>query len=401
MSTAIDLSDPDTYLDGPPHEYLAELRATDPVHWQPTQSGGYWAILKHADVETVARQPLLFSSAERGIVIEDLEGERLEQMRGMLLAMDPPKHRQVRKPLTPRLTPRAVSVLEAGIRDICNEIFDVVDGRIVGGNTEVEFVNELAAPLPTRVIGALMGLPRADWEKVHHLAERVTHGQDPDYAGEGGNAATATTEMGAYAYEFAISRVGQEPDGDGDLTDALLAVMDPIAFATLFVQLVTAGQDTTQTMLSSGLLALLDHPDQMQALRDDAKRIPAAVEEIVRWANPLHYFRRTAMKDTKLRDTLIRKGDAVAMYYTSCNRDEDVFADSQAFDITRSPNKHLSFGQAEHFCVGVHLARLEGRIFYEELLARFSGIERADEPKRLRSNLNNSYKSVPVHLTRG
>jgi cytochrome P450 len=118
----------------------------------------------------------------------------------------------------------------------------------------------------------------------------------------------------------------------------------------------------------------------------------------VRWANPLHYFRRTATRDTEISGTPIRKGDAVAMYYTSCNRDEDVFTDSQAFDITRSPNKHLSFGQAEHFCVGVHLARLEGRIFYEELLARFSGIERAGAPRRLRSNLNNSYKSVPIAL---
>jgi cytochrome P450 len=230
------------------------------------------------------------------------------------------------------------------------------------------------------------------------MAERVTHGQDPDYVSEGESTASATAEMGAYAYEFALSRAGREPDGEGDLTDALLAVMDEVAFATLFIQLVTAGQDTTQTMLSSGLLALLDHPDQLQLLRNDPSRIPDAVEEIVRWANPLHYFRRTAMEDTEIRGTKIRKGDAVAMYYTSCNRDEDVFADSQAFDIARKPNKHLSFGQAEHFCVGVHLARLEGRVFYEELLTRFSKIEQTGPPKRLRSNLNNSYKEMPVAL---
>ncbi len=393
MTTAIDLSDPDTYLDGPPHDYFTELRATDPVHWQPMGDGGYWAILKHADVETVARQPLVFSSAERGVVLEDLDGERLEQMRGMLLAMDPPKHRQVRKPLTPRLTPRAVSALEDSIRGICTDIFDAVAGR-----DEVEFVSEVAGPLPTRVVGALMGLPRADWERIHRLAERVTHGQDPDYADDSRGAASATTEMGTYAYEFALSRAGRRTEADGDLTDTLLAVMDPVGYATLFIQLVTAGQDTTQTMLSSGLLALLDHPTQLQALREDPRRIPAAVEEIVRWANPLHYFRRTAMTDTEIRGTRIRKGDAVAMYYTSCNRDEDVFADGQAFDVTRRPNKHLSFGQAEHFCLGVHLARLEGRIFYEELLARFGHIEQAGTPRRLRSNLNNSYKTLPVAL---
>jgi cytochrome P450 len=391
--TPIDLSDPDTYLAGPPHEYLAELRATDPVHWQETRQGGYWAVLKHRDVETVARQPLLFSSAERGVVLEDLEGDRLEQMRGMLLAMDPPKHRQVRKPLTPRMTPRALAGLETGIRAICADIFDAAAQA-----GEVEFVDDVAAALPTRVVGALMGLPREDWERVHKMAEAITHGQDPDYAAADGSAAEASAEMGMYGYQFAVDRAAREPEGDGDITDALLAVMDPVAFAMLFIQLVTAGQDTTQTMLSSGLLALLDHPAQLALLREDQTRIASAIEEIVRWANPLHYFRRTATRDTEISGTPIRKGDAVAMYYTSCNRDEDVFTDSQAFDITRSPNKHLSFGQAEHFCVGVHLARLEGRIFYEELLARFSGIERAGAPRRLRSNLNNSYKSVPIAL---
>jgi cytochrome P450 len=174
--------------------------------------------------------------------------------------------------------------------------------------------------------------------------------------------------------------------------------MDAVEFATLFVQLVTAGQDTTQTMLSSGLLALLDHPGQLADLRDDPALLPSAVEEIVRWANPLHYFRRTATQDTELRGQQIRAGDAVAMYYTSANRDEDVFDDAQRFDIRRTPNKHLSFGQAEHFCVGVHLARLEGRIFFEELLRRFPLIEMSGEPRRLRSNLNNSLKALPVSM---
>ncbi|HVY09935.1 MAG TPA: cytochrome P450 [Mycobacteriales bacterium] len=390
----LDLSDPDTYADGPPHEYFTELRRTDPVHWQPMGDRGYWAVLKHRDVETVARQPLLFSSAERGIVLEDLEGDRLEQMRGMLLAMDPPKHRQVRKPLTPRMTPRALSGLADGIRAICADIFDAAAEA-----GTVEFVDDVAAALPTRVVGALMGLPREDWERVHRMSEAITHGQDPDYANQAGDAADATTAMGTYAYQFAVDRAAREPDGKGDITDAMLAVMDPVAFAMLFIQLVTAGQDTTQTMLSSGLLALLDHPEQLAALREDPAKIPGAVEEVVRWANPLHYFRRTATKDTVLGGTEIAAGDAVAMYYTSCNRDEDVFPDSQSFDISRKPNKHLGFGQAEHFCVGVHLARLEGRIFYEELLKRFPTIELAGEPKRLRSNLNNSYKSVPVTLT--
>jgi cytochrome P450 len=392
----IDLSDPDTYLAGPPHEYFTELRATDPVHWQPTteSGGGYWAVCKHRDVETVARQPLLFSSAAKGVVLGDLAEDQLAQMRGMLLAMDPPRHREVRRPITPRMTPRAIAGLADGIREICRTIFDQAAEQ-----GEVEFVHEVAAPLPTRVIGAFMGLPRKDWEAVHLLAERVTHGQDPDYASEPGAAASASAEMGAYAYQFALDRMsaGIADDG-GDLTDALLRRMDVVEFATLFVQLVTAGQDTTQTMLSSGLLALLDHPGQLADLRDDPALLPSAVEEIVRWANPLHYFRRTATQDTELRGQQIRAGDAVAMYYTSANRDEDVFDDAQRFDIRRTPNKHLSFGQAEHFCVGVHLARLEGRIFFEELLRRFPLIEMSGEPRRLRSNLNNSLKALPVSM---
>ena len=149
-------------------------------------------------------------------------------------------------------------------------------------------------------------------------------------------------------------------------------LMDDFEFGSFFVQLVTAGNDTTKTMLSSGILALLTHPDQLQEVRDDPSLIPGAVEEILRWANPLHYFRRTAMAETTLHDVTIKPGDKVAMYYTSANRDEDLFDDSQRFDIHRSPNPHLAFGIAEHFCLGVHLARLEGRVFFEELLSRFS-----------------------------
>ena len=153
-----------------------------------------------------------------------------------------------------------------------------------------------------------------------------------------------------------------------------------------------------RTMLSGGLHALLEHPEQMQMLREDSSLIPSAVEEILRWANPLHYFRRTAMADVELGGAAIKTGDKVAMIYTSANRDEDVFEDSQQFDITRDPNHHLSFGIATHFCLGVHLARLEGRIFFEEVLARWPSIELNGVPKRQQSNLNNSLKKLPVRL---
>ena len=169
-------------------------------------------------------------------------------------------------------------------------------------------------------------------------------------------------------------------------------------FASFFVQLVTAGNDTTKTLLSSGLLALLQHPEQLAQVRADPALLPGAVEEVLRWANPIHYFRRTATGDAELGGAHIAAGDKVALYYTAANRDPDVFDDPDRFDIRRHPNPHLAFGIAEHFCLGVHLARLEGRIFFEELLAAFPDIELAGEPVRLRSNLMNSFKALPVRL---
>jgi cytochrome P450 len=176
--------------------------------------------------------------------------------------------------------------------------------------------------------------------------------------------------------------------------------MTDIQFGSFFVQLVTAGNDTTRTMLSSGLLALLQHPDQLASLRADRSLIPGAVEEILRWANPLHYFRRTASADTEVAGQAIAAGEKLAMVYTSANRDDAVFADPHGFDIRRDPNPHLSFGIAEHFCLGVHLARLEGRVFLDELLDTFPTIELTGPPRRQRSNLNNALKSLPISLAR-
>ena len=387
----LDLADPDAYVAAPPHELFAELRRTSPVHWNDG-SERFWAVLTHAGVEQVARDPGTFSSAARGVVLEDLAADQLEQMRGMLLAMDPPRHREIRRPLVARLTPKQIAVLDDDIRAICQDVFATVDG-------DVEFVTDVAAKLPTRVIGQVMGLPRADWDRIHTLAERITRGQDPAYNDGPESAGQASQDMGIYAYTFAVERSAR-PEQPDDLTAVLLSGHDPASFASLFVQLVTAGQDTTATLIAGGLLALLQHQDQLDKLRADQSLLPTAVEEMLRYANPLHYFRRTATTDTELQGTTIRAGDKVAMYYTSANRDDAVFDDPQRFDINRSPNKHLSFGVAEHFCIGAHLARLEARIFFEELLASYSLIKLAGEPQRLRSNLNNALRSMPVSLRR-
>ncbi len=415
--TTLALGDPSTFGEGVPHEALAELRRTTPVAWipmgsasaEPSQTGrragsedvegrpGFHAVLDHADVVTVAREPKLFSASEGGVVLEDLPETDLEMMRNMLLAMDPPRHVTYRRPLAETFRVKVIARLEDQIRGICRQI--LTEATDAG---DVDFVHQVAAHLPTQVMGRLMGLPEQDWALLHSLAERQTAGQDPEVTG-GEADHSASIDMAMYAIGFAAERRAQPPRED--LTTLILdgdfggEPMSDVDFGSFFVQLVTAGNDTTRTMLSSGLLALLQHPDQLAELRADPSLIAGAVEEILRWANPLHYFRRTATADTGLHGVPIAAGEKVAMYYTAANRDDAVFAHAQDFDIHRDPNPHLSFGIAEHFCLGVHLARLEGRVFFEELLAGTDDIELTGDPGRLRSNLNNGYKRVPVRLT--
>ncbi len=268
---------------------------------------------------------------------------------------------------------------------------------------DVEFVHEVVAPLPTQVIGELFGLPRSDWGYIQELAERITSAQDPDLAGPDAKDGTGGLEMACYAVEFAAER--RRRGLDDDMTSVILSAdfggqpMSDADFGGFFVQLVTAGNDTTKSLLSSGLVTLLRHPGQLAELRADPTLMAGAVEEILRYDNPLHYFRRTALVDTELGGTHIAAGDKVAMYYTSANRDEDVYPDAQTFDIRRRPNPHVSFGMGAHFCLGAHLARLEARLFLHELLETFPGIELTDKPVRVRSNLVNSYKRIPVRLT--
>ena len=396
-TAAVDIYSPDLYAQGPPHELFARLRRERPVCWQEVPGEpGYWAVLRHADVVHVARHPEVFSASEGGVVIEDLEPESLEAMRDMLLAMDPPRHTAYRKPVSPEFKARVIGRMEDQVRAITVGILDNIDtGR------DVEFVHDVCAHLPSAIVGQLLGLPSQDWPAIHALAERNSGGQDPDIA-EASERGSSSVEMAVYAMGFAARRRAMPPQGD--LTDVLLGsrfdgrLMTDVDFGRFFVQLVTAGNDTTRTMLSGGLLALLQHPTQMEQVCRRSDAIPAMVEEVLRWSNPLHYFRRTAVADTEVAGQPIATGDKVAMIYTSANRDEAVFDDPQSFDITRNPNHHLSFGIGTHFCLGVHLARLEGRVFFEELLARYEHIDLAGPPRRQRSNLNNALKSLPVRL---
>jgi cytochrome P450 len=399
ISESVDVYSPDWYLGDTVHESLAELRRIDPVHWQdiPGQAG-YWVVLRHADVVHVARHPEVFSAAAGGVMLEDMAPEQLEMMRHMLLAMDPPVHTTYRRPLAPHFGAKVINRMEDQIRARCRAILDEASER-----GEVEFVHQVAGPLPAQIIGDLMGLPEEDIEQIQQWAELQTSSQDDEVVSSyEGN---ASVDMAMYGIAWAARRRAEPPRED--ITSLLLETafedgrpMSDTDFGSFFVQLVTAGNDTTKTMISSGTHELIRHPDQMRSLREDPSRIATAVEEMLRYCNPLHYFRRTATRDTELGGTRIRAGDKVAMMYTSANRDEEVFPDPQRFDIGRDPNPHLSFGIGAHFCLGAHLARLEARVFFEELLATFRNIELAGSPARIRSNLNNGFRYLPVHLAR-
>ncbi len=397
---SIDIYDPDGYVAGPPHEAFAYLRRERPVFWQDMPDGtGYWAVLRHADVVEVSRQPVRFSAELGGVVLEDQAPEQLEQTKNMLLMMDPPRHSTLRRETAPHFRARSIAGLEGRVRELCRGI--MARGAEL---EEVEFVHDLAAMLPSQVFGELLAIPESDRDLINHWAEMTTGGQDPELNPDGYDRGTSegSAAMAMYGMDYARRRRGEDAD---DVGARLLATeidgqpMTDLEFGYFFVQLVTAGNDTTRTMLSSGVLALLQHPAQLAALRADRTLVPGAVEEILRWANPLHSFRRTATEDTILHDQPIAAGEKLGLIYTSANRDEAVFDDPQRFDVRRDPNPQLAFGIAEHFCLGVHLARLEGRVFFEELLDAFSDLELLGEPRRQRSNLNNALKSLPLRLT--
>lgn len=397
---APDLYDPEQYVAGVPHALLARLRREEPVYWQELPGGrGFWALLKHADVLAASTDPATFSAARGGIVIEDQPPEQLARMRMMLLCMDPPEHGPLRRVVLDAFTPARIQAMEPWLRARTRALLDAAAARCGAGGA-VDFVRDLAGALPLQVVAEMMAIPDAEQARLVALGDRIIGRTDPDFTpapGEG----DPHVELGAMGYELARARQGR---GGEDLISILLRAerdgrpLEPVDFAALFVQIAVAANETTRTQLSGALLALIDHPDAWRALAAEPALLPVAVEEMLRWVTPVHYFRRTATRDVELRGRRIRAGDRVVLHYTSANFDEEVFADPFRFDVRRDPNPHLAFGFGEHFCLGARLARLEARVFFEELLSRFERAELAGPPRRLRSNLNNAWKAIPIRL---
>jgi cholest-4-en-3-one 26-monooxygenase len=368
------------------------------VHWHPEPDGqGFWSITRHEDVKIISKDPATFSSREQGVSrLDPATAEELEQYRMVIIAMDPPEHREIRGIINRVLTPNEVGRLETVVRERARTAVEAALEK-----SRIDFVSEFASVVPMHTIGDMMGVPEDERVRLYELSNGLIDDQDPEIAPTKDFRMTASVETFMTAQRLA-DRERQCPGKT--LTTLLLQggadgrALSDMEFNLFFTFLIVAGNETTRTACTGGLLTLLDHPAAMQALIADPSRLPSAIEEMLRYWPPIHHFRRTAMRDVELRGQLIRKGDKVVFWYPAANRDERVFADPNVFDIDRTPNEHLSFGIGEHFCLGANLARLELRVMFEELFARVDSIEPLAPPRRLRSNLINGIKEMQVQL---
>lgn len=390
MLTTVPLHSPDFYA-GDPYPAYRELRAASPVCWNDVTK--FWALLKYEDIRFVSSNPALFSSA-KGVTIPDPANANPVQQ-GSLIFTDPPRHRQLRKLINAGFTRRQVSVLEPKIREIVRGILD----GIQPGSTH-EFAEQIAAPLPTRLIAELIGAPPDDWEQFRAWSDAATGTADPEIELD---TFVAMGQLYEYFQKLIAARrteprddmlsvlIGAEIDGER-LTDD-----DLLKFAFL---LLVAGNETTRNLIALGTLALISHPDQLRLLVRDRSLIPGAVEEMLRWNSPVIHMARTASTDVEIRGQLIREGQVVVMLYGSANRDEDVFgSDAAEFRVTRHPNPHIAFGCGEHSCIGAQLARLEACVFFDELLRRFPTLELAGRVDRVRATMVPGVKRMPVRLS--
>lgn len=391
-TTAYPLQSPDFYA-GDPFPAYRDLRATAPVVWNDVTN--FWALTKYEDVRFVSGHPHLFSST-RGITIPDpSQPEPVQE--GNLIFTDPPRHRQLRKLINSGFTRRQVTLLEPKVREIVKGIVDDIEP-----DREYEFAEEIAAPLPTRMIAEMLGAAPEDWERFRTWSDAAVGTADPDIEMDH---LVALGELYEYFTKLIAARRSGEVTGQDDLLSILataevdgerLSDEDLLNFSFL---LLVAGNETTRNLLALGTLTLIEHPDQFALLKSDPSLLPCAVEEMLRWTSPVTHMARRATADVEIRGQQIRAGDTVVMLYGAANRDEEIFGESsETFDITRNPNPHIAFGAGEHACLGAQLARMEARILFEVLLGTYPTIELTGDVTRLRATMVPGVKRMPVRL---
>jgi cytochrome P450 len=403
------LSSPATYAAGVPYDEFARLRRDAPVAWidevprwlhsstgsAATQGGGYWAVSRYATVMAASRQPEIFSSALRGAFLADPKSRQdLERTRQLLINMDAPQHAAIRRLVMSAFTPGAIRNLFDSIRSHARAVIDRVLGR-----EQFDVVRDVAAELPLLVLADLLGMPPEDRGLMYKWSNQIVGFDDPEYGG--GNVETyqrTFVEAFEYAREMAAARRRQP---GGDIVSRLLQAeteglrLSEREFCHLWILLVIAGNETTRHLISGSFLALDEWPEAKAWLAANPQRIPTAVEELLRWVTPIMQFRRTATRDTMLDGQEIKEGDKVCLYYTSANRDEEVFDSADRLDLGRTPNSHLAFGVGPHFCLGAHLARLELAAVLEATLLHLEKFELIGPVVRLESNFMNGIKSMP------
>jgi len=376
--------DPDFWLD--PYPSFAQLRAEAPVLWH--DEAQLWTIARHDDVMRISRDPAAFCSGQ-GVLPADRD--RDVDTASSILFLDPPDHQRHRKLVSPAFTPRRISALEARVRELARELLDDIDS-----DGPVDFPPAVAEPLPMLVIAEMLGVPVEDRDRFKiwsdAMIEAATEPKEDTY--------NLAAELWEY-FEKIIEQRRARPSDDLVSVIAHAEVDDvPLTNAELngfCMTLLVAGNETTRNLITGGVEALARYPEQMQRLVEDRSLIPTAVEEMLRWVTPVMNFARTATTDVELRGQRVEAGQMVFMLYGSANRDPDPFGPSaDTFDVGRQPNPHVAFGFGEHFCMGASLARLEARVLFDELFQRFSTIELAGDPERLRSSLMRGLVHLPV-----
>lgn len=404
-----DIVSHDTYLHGVPRATFAQLRAEDPVHWTEEPGGrGFWSLTKYDDVLFASRSTDVFSS-RFGIRMEDMTPEETEARR-TLMEMDPPEHTRLRRLVSRPFAPKSVNEYEATVRDLAGEVLDALDGA-----SEFDFVSRVARELPMRMLGRLLGLPEDDLEWLVQRGDALIGNSDPDFTDYVVDQVDTSAyrflpfrspvslELFAYAEQALAARRLRpthdilsallEPTSDGES-------LDDLALKNFFTLMVAAGNDTTRYTMTGGLQILMDRPELLGRIPDMAlEQRKQLTDEILRYTTVTMHFRRTLTQDVALRGRTMRAGDKVVLWYTSANFDEEHFDGPEEFRPERSPNDHVSFGlHSPHLCLGSHLARLEIRVLLEEIARRWSRVEAAGEPERLRSNFISGVKRLPVRV---